>query len=580
MRAALLSLFLALPSLALDIVYDVRTPRPTTHLFHVTIELSGIEGDSLDLAMPAWTPGYYKVQNHAKNIREFAARGDDGRALAFEMTDKQTWRVRTGGVRSAKVSYLAYAHSLSPTGSDLTDEHAYFHGTWLFMYAVGHTKSPVTLRLHPLPGWKTATGLDPAGEDTWRAADYDVLVDSPVLMGDIDVRTFEAGGAVHEVVIHKSPACDRAVMVEDIRKIVEAQLAIMGPPPYKRYVFLLHFPRWWGGGLEHLNSTSIVHNGEALSDRGQYVQFLFIVSHEFFHLWNVKRIRPAQLGPFDYSKEVMTKNLWVHEGFTNYYGWLAMERGGILKREEYLGKVQEELNHLMRRAGRRITSPEMASWHTWLDPDDSEDVEVSYYMSGHLLGLALDASIRRRTEGKRSLDDVMRLALEKTRDAGYGDDDWLAFVNEASGSDFAEFFARHVSGTQELPYAELLAPLGVTYEAKVDATEADPGLEIQGIAEDLVRVRRVRDDGPAGEAEIDEGDILLAAGGQRLRGSEWGKWLAKRKPGDEVTFTLFRGERMLQKTVTLAAKQKIVHQLQLTGKPAPEQKALLDGWLK
>lgn len=584
MRRALPSLLLlaavACPSSALTVAYDVATPRPESHTFEMTMELGDVQGGSIDVAMPAWTPGYYKIQNHARNVRDFSAKSAAGE-LKWELVDKQTWRVQTGGANAITLRYRVYAHQLTATGADLTDEHAYFHASWICMYPVGAIQTPSTIRLHPLPGWKIATGLDPApGENTFAAPDYDILVDSPVLMGDLDVREFTAGGALHQVVLHGNPVCDRAALVKDVEKIVNGHLGAMGAPPYKRYVFLLMFPRWGSGGLEHLNSTAIVANGEELPNRDRYLRFLFVVSHEFFHLWNVKRIRPAQLGPFDYTKEVMTRNLWVHEGFTNTYAWLGMRRGGVLNRQEYLNYVQEELNNLMRRDGRKRTSPAASSWRTWYDADDGDDVEVSYYTSGHVVGVVLDLEIRKRTAGAKSLDDVMKLAVEKTKGAGYPGDDFCAIVNEAAGSDFTEFFAKYVYGTEELPLAEVMPSVGVTYEAHVDAVETDPGFDCWGIGEDLVKITRVPEDGPAAEAGFDEGDILVSSEGKRLRWGTFWAFIRAKKPGDKVTFQLFRTERLIEKTVTLREKKKISHLLKFVEKPTEDQKKAQDGWLK
>ncbi|MBI2923957.1 MAG: M61 family metallopeptidase [Planctomycetes bacterium] len=579
---ALILALLPLPCSALTISYDVRTPRPTNHQFEISVELRDVQGESVDLAMPAWTPGYYKIQDHARNVRGFsAACPDDGTPLEFRKTDKQTWRIGTAGRKNVIATYRVFAHQLSATGADLTDEHAYFHGAWIFMYVVGSVGEPVTLRLHPLPGWKTATGLEPGPDaDTWTAADYDVLIDCPVEMGAFDMPEFQAGGVTHRVMIHGEPRCDVKAMVEDIRKIVDAQIAIFGPPPYRHYTFLLHFPRWGSGGLEHLNSTSIVVNGEEQGDRNRYLRFLFIVSHEFFHLWNVKRIRPEQLGPFDYTKEVLTRNLWVHEGFTTYYGWLAMQRAGVIDRKQYAGFVEEDVRNLLSRTGRKVTSPEMASWDTWLGPDDPENIEVSYYTSGHLLGLLLDIEIRRRSGGAKSLDDVMRLSWEKSKTRGYPGDDFLAIVNEASGGDFAEFFRKYVSGTDEFPYAAVLPAAGLQYEAKDEGAESDPGFETHGLAEDLVRISRVHDDSPAGEAGFDAGDILLAAEGKRLRAGTFWNFVHSKKPGEKIAFLIFRGERAFEKTVTLRERRKVTHFVRLVEKPDEAQKKLQDGWLK
>ncbi|MCC6742142.1 MAG: M61 family metallopeptidase [Planctomycetia bacterium] len=581
MRLPVLLLALGvLPAHALTVSYDVATPRPESHLFEMTMELGDVKGASIDVAMPAWTPGYYKIQNHARNVRDFSARSAAGE-LRWEMTDKQTWRVQTGGANAITLRYRVFAHQLTATGADLTDEHAYFHASWICMYPVGAIGTPSTIRLHPLPGWKIATGLEPApGENTYAAPDYDILVDSPVLMGDLDIREFTAGGALHQVVLHGNPVCDRTALAKDVEKIVNGHLGAMGAPPYKRYVFLLMFPRWGSGGLEHLNSTAIVANGEELPDRNRYLRFLFVVSHEFFHLWNVKRIRPAQLGPFDYTKEVMTRNLFVHEGFTNTYAWLGMRRGGVINRQEYLNFVQEELNGLMHRDGRKRTSPAASSWRTWYDADDGNEVEVSYYASGHIVGVALDLEIRRRTGGAKSLDDVMRLAHEKTKGAGYPDDDFCAIVNEAAGSDFREFWAKYVEGTGDLPLADLMRAVGVKYEAHVDAVESDPGFECWGIGEDLVRITRVPEQGPGADAGFDEGDVLLAAEGRRLRAGTFWRFVHGKKPGEKITFQLFRNERFLEKTVTLGEKKRITHQLKFEEKPTEEQKKALDGWLK
>src|SRR5258705_2954267 len=402
-----------------DIAYTVSMTRPHTHLLEVDIAVKRVADSKSPieelLVMPVWTPGSYLVREYARHVQDFSARDSGGHSLKWEKINKDTWRVVTNGAHDWHASYRVYANELTVRTNELNSGHAFWNNAALLMYLDGFLKSPSTVQVLAPDIWKVATGLPilPGKKNTFRAANFDVLYDSPFEVSAFKTLSFTVQGVPHRIVIDGEGNYDPERVRRDVQKIVEAEVTLMGGEiPYHDYTFILHLRSTGGGGLEHLNSTALGFSRFNFQPERNYRGFLSLVSHEFFHLWNVKRIRPDALGPFDYTRENYTKLLWVAEGITDYYADVALKRAGLITDREFLAATARPFETLQNTPGRLVMSAEEASFDTWIKyyrPDEnSVNSQVDYYNKGAILGLLLDLEIRRQSAGAKSLDDVMR----------------------------------------------------------------------------------------------------------------------------------------------------------------------------
>ncbi len=434
-----------------EITFTVAMPRPHTHLFDVDIGIKRTTAGPQEerLVMPVWTPGSYLVREFGRHVQDFAVKDAAGQPLKWEKTDKHAWRVVTNGARDWHATYRVYANELSVRTSELNSAHAFWNNANLLMYLDGFLQSPATVRVLAPDVWKVATGLPivPGQKNTFRAENFDLLYDSPFEVSNFKTLVFNVKGIPHRIVIDGEGNYDPERMRRDVQKLVETQVETMGGEiPYRDYTFILHLRANAGGGLEHANSTALGYPRFAFkTERGDrttsaapnttdtpqrdYRGFLSLVSHEFFHLWNVKRIRPDALGPFDYTKENYTKLLWVAEGITDYYADLLLRRAGLITEGEFLAATARSIQNLQNTPGRQVQSVEESSFDTWIkyyrQDENSINSQISYYDKGAILGLLLDLELRKRTNGGKSLDDVMRYLytefFKKNRNYGPGD---------------------------------------------------------------------------------------------------------------------------------------------------------------
>lgn len=546
-RIRLVALFLALlatPQLASSSVgaqepqqridYLLRMSNPSSHLFEVSITASASGAEPVDFQMPAWSPGRYVIYDFARNVQDVAARDQSGAPVAVVKLDKQTWRVAPRPESTSVVfTYRVFANNLSGTFSQLSERHANVNGASVFMYVVGRKPWPVRLTIEPPGGWKVVNGrVTSTDQRVFDTPNYDILIDTPTeIAPDFDIGTFVVDGREIRVVTHQLDRRHRTSpnkYVEDVERIVRAyRQMIEFPPDLERYTFLVHFaPGVDGGdGMEHLSSTQIIETSN-LGDSKQYGDLLNVTAHEYFHLWNVKRLRPIELGPWDYTKENYTTSLWIAEGVTSYYDDLTLARAGLLKDREYLDVLANEVSDLQNMPGRTQCSAERASFDTWLflavrprQATNLANTMVNYYTKGEVLGAMLDLEIRHLTNGARSLDDVMRLMFKRfyvdadadsyyLKGRGYSASDFLNAVNEVAGADLTEFFERYVSGTKEIDYDRFLGYAGLKVEAerRVTATDYDVNLEnFNG----RIRVSEAEEEGIAASGGLRRGDIIL-----------------------------------------------------------------------
>lgn len=449
--------------------FEVSFKEPQAHYAEVEMTISGLVKDYVDVKMPVWAPGSYLVREFSKSVEGFAATAN-GKALKYEKVRKNAWRVYSAKAGAIKINYRVYAFEVSVRTSFIDESHAFLSSTGVFMYPDGMLKLPSTVKIIPYKGWtKVSTGLEPvAGKAfTYTAADFDILFDSPIEVGNQDVFEFMASGVKHEVAMYGGGNYDKERLKVDMAKIVEQGTAIYGENPNKHYTFIVHNFSQGGGGLEHLNSTVLGASREAYGTPEGYKGFLNLVAHEYYHLWNVKRLRPIALGPFDYDNENYTTSLWVAEGFTAYYENKLMLRSGFITEKECIDQLVTAVNNVCNTPGARVQSVAEASYDAWIKlyrpNENSNNTTVSYYAKGEVLGLLMDIEIAHATKGAKSLDDVMKAMYDtgKKLKRGYTDAEFKAMVEQVSGKDFTAFWARYVNGTEGIEYAKYFNYAGV-----------------------------------------------------------------------------------------------------------------------
>lgn len=449
--------------------FEVSFKEPQAHYAEIEMNISGLSKDYIDVKMPVWTPGSYLVREFSKSVEGFGASAD-GKALKYEKVRKNTWRIYSAKAANVKVNYRIYGFEISVRTPFIDDSHAFLSTSAVFMYPDGQLKTPSTVKVIPFQTWtKVSTGLEPvAGQQfTYAAPDFDILFDSPIEVGNQDIFDFMAAGVKHEVAMYGGGAYNAERLKVDMKKIIEQETAIYGENPNQHYTFIVHNYASGGGGLEHLNSTVLGAARDQYSTEEGYIGFLQLVAHEYHHLWNVKRLRPVALGPFDYDNENYTSNLWIAEGFTAYYENKIMLRAGFNQPEGFVSEVATALANVENTTGSRIQSVAEASFDAWIKyyrpNENSSNTTVSYYNKGEVVGLIMDLEIANATKGAKSLDDVMKaMYLQcKTLKRGYTDAEFKAMVEKISGINFDDFYAKYVNGTAPVDYVKYFGYAGI-----------------------------------------------------------------------------------------------------------------------
>jgi predicted metalloprotease with PDZ domain len=456
--------------------YTVHFPEPSGNYALVDAVIPTGKQVSVDLMMPVWTPGYYRVEDYAAKVHDLAARTPDGAALAVERTKPNRWRIPTNGAASIHVSYKLLCTGHSVTRSWVGPDLLVLNGGSAFVTLVENARRPHEVHLELPPSWKQSmTGLDPALDGKlhhYHAADYDTLVDSPILAGNLAVSTFDVDGSKHYVVAGGDTASwDGARAAVELEKLVQQHRRLWGPLPFRRYqlLFVVREKGGGGGGLEHANSALMFTNPAATRGKEPNRNWLMFVSHEYCHAFNVKRLRPVELGPFDYERPPRTTGMWVAEGLTTYYGDLLVRRAGLCSADNYLARLSEHVGRLQKTPGRLIQTLDEASadvWSSSMSGVGGGAKTVSYYVKGPVVGFLLDARIRRATDGAKSLDDVMRLAYRRYGgEKGFTADQFRQTAEEVAGVDLKEPFRKWLATTDELDYTEALEWFGLRFAA-------------------------------------------------------------------------------------------------------------------
>ena len=515
--------------------YRIEIENARAHLFRVTLTVAG-PAPQQRLSLPAWIPGSYLVREFARQLSGLEAT-QGGKPVALEQLDKASWRARCAGGADLLVSHLVYAFDSSVRTAFLDARRGFFNGSSLCLRVEGREAEPHRLELRKLPAsWQVATALraikvDAAGRGVFEAADYDELVDHPVELGRFWRGHFEAHGVPHEYVVAGAlPDFDGARLLADAKRICEAQIGFWHgapsiKPPFERYVFLHNLVEDGHGGLEHRASTALISPRRDMPQVGKtdtndgYVNLLGLVSHEYFHAWNVKRLRPAEFAQLDYTQENYTELLWFFEGFTSYYDDLFLLRCGLIDAARYLRLVARTVGAVLGTPGRKVQSVAQSSFDTWVKyyraDENTPNATISYYTKGALVALALDLTLR--SEGQGSLDDVMR-ALWAASGGGPIDEAQIAAALQQVGArSYAAELAAWVHGTDDLPLQGLLERAGVAWHAEPATLAQRLGLRVSEGALTGVKVSQVLRGGAAEQAGLAAGDELLAVDGWRVR---------------------------------------------------------------
>lgn len=567
--------------------YSVSFPEPHTHYMDVDMKIDVNQEQVIEVKMPVWAPGSYLVREFARNVEGFTATAA-GKPLEVIKTDKNTWRINTNKANSVNVKYKVYAFELTVRTSFVDASHAYINGSSVFMYVEGLKDVPCSVRINlPLNWQRISTGLDydKVDRSNFLAANYDILVDSPFEIGNQDLIEFYAAGIPHVIAMYGKGNYSKETLIKDVTKIVEEEVKIFGEHPCKRYVFIVHNVANGGGGLEHLNSTTLQTNRFCYSDESSYRSFLSLVAHEYFHLWNVKRLRPEPLGPFNYGEENYTEMLWIAEGFTAYYDELILQRTKQTSTDKFLEIVSGNISNLETTPGNQVQSVSESSFDAWIKyyrrNENSRNSTISYYDKGALVGLMLDISIASVTNGQKSLDDVMRLMYDrhyKKNNKGYTEADFRTALKEVSGQDFSSFLEKYVHGTGSLDYANTFASAGINYVQKNNDSK-DPYLGVNNSsANGKIVITGVVKGGPAWTYGLNVNDEVIAINNYRVE--DLSKGLSQSKIGDKIKVLISRDGVLQTVEVTLSGNPNSKYKLEKMANPSDAQKAVLAKWLR
>jgi len=584
--------------------YTIEPIDLAGHLFAVNLDVEAPQAEGQCLSLPAWIPGSYMIRDFARNIVTLEASAG-GEPVAVEKLDKQTWRcgrVPTG--KSLRVSYTVYAWDLSVRTAHLDQTHGFFNGTSVFLCVDGQSEAACLVELKPprsgaVGRWRVATAMREArglrgaarrhGFGLYRADNYDELIDHPVEMGDFTLASFEAGGITHEVVLTGRHDCDTERLCADLERICQWQIDLFGgTPPMDRYVFLTMVVGDGYGGLEHRASTALLTSRNELPWAGMtgtpeaYQRFLGLCSHEYFHSWNVKRIKPARFTPYELAAESYTRLLWAFEGFTSYYDDLCLVRSGVIEPAAYLKTLAETITRVERGSGRLKQSVAESSFDAWSkfykQDENAANAIVSYYTKGSLIALAIDLKLREESNGRVTMDELMRLLWSRHGETGLGvpEDGIFAAVDELGGAAMARWLKRAVNGTEDLPLARLLKVVGVAL-TKIAGTRPSLGVRLKSRSGKAV-FAAVHEGGAAHLAGLSAGDELVAIDDLRISADTLDALLDRKRAGDTLQVHAFRRDELMCVDLELLAGEETT-QLMLAPKPDAAARRLRKGWL-
>jgi len=569
-----------------QISYTVSMSKPWTHLIEVKMN---VQWDQMpaktEIKMPVWTPGSYLIREYSRHVQDFDVIGANGNKLGWRKINKNTWQIDSEGLKGFTASYLVYSNELTVRTNELNDEHAFWNNAATLMFVKGQLAAGSTVKVEPYGNWKIGTGLPPVAgaTNTFSAENFDVLYDSPFEVSDYKEISFNVEGKPHRIIISGEGNYDLKQLSVDVAKIVEQAYKIFGEFAYHDYTFIVNLRG--GGGLEHLNSTALQFNRFGFKPDGRYKGFLGLVAHEYFHNYNVKRIRPDALGPFDYENENYTKLLWVAEGGTEYYSNILLLRAGLITAKDFLKARAGGIQQLQSLPGRFETSLEDASFDAWIkyyrQDENGINNQISYYDKGEIVNMMLDISIRTDSGGTRSLDDVMRYLYNEYFKKGknYTPEDFQKICEMMAGKSLGDFFSKYVSGTSEIDYDAVVGGIGLVLNQKpTNNGKAYIGANLAD-TDDRLTVRSIPAGTPAYEQGINTGDQIVAIDGYRTNQAFLQNYINEKKPGDTVKLTIFRFDKLREISFVLGTDTRKDFSFAPVAAPTEQQQTLYKQYL-
>lgn len=521
-----ITLFIPMFSFGMNVSYELRMPKPQNHYFEVQMNISENSDKQVEVKLPIWAPGSYLVREFSKNINLVKAFTKDGKALKVSKKSKNAWVIDAGSEKNIQVKYEVYSFEVSVRTPFLDLSHGFVSGSGIFMYVDKAKNQAGSLTVFPHESFKRiSTSLpfaetDKSNGQRFLFENYDQLVDCPLEIGNQEIFEFTSAGVTHTVAMYGEANYDVNDLKRDMAKIVEAETAVFGINPNKNYTFIVHNVVDGQGGLEHMNSCVLSVNRWTYAGL-QYVDFLNLVAHEYFHLWNVKRIRPIELGPFNYDEENYTSLLWVMEGFTSYYDELILRRTGFYSEETFLAKLQSSINYVEGTPGSRVQPVAHASFDAWVKAyrpnENSSNTSMTYYSRGSVLASVIDAMIVAESDGKKCLDHFMQQLYKTYYEGlkrGFSEAEFKQELAKFMGKNMDEFFLKYVDGTEIIPYKEFYAPVGLSVQ---DVSTNNPSFGASFREEGgKVMVKSVRFGSSAEEAGISVGDEIIGCNAYRV----------------------------------------------------------------
>jgi predicted metalloprotease with PDZ domain len=565
--------------------YELRFSEPHTHYAEVSLQIRGFEEDTLELKMPVWTPGSYLVREFARNVEGLEASNDLGQKISVVKVSKNGWKIHPCRGATIQVKYRIYANELSVRTSHIDESHAYINAASVFMYVKNYKQLPISVKIYPFQQHnKISTSLQASAKDPWLllATDYDELVDSPIEIGNQKIITYEALGVPHEICLYGDAQFDSERLVSDFRKISEEASKVFGHLPIQRYVTIIHHFPGAGGGLEHKNSTTL--HISPMTYRTNWNGVISLFAHEYFHLWNVKRLRPHGLGPFNYDEEVYTDLLWLAEGFTSYYDDLLPVRAGVLSTESYLQELKLRIQRIEQSPGSKVQTLAESSFDTWIKfyrrDENSSNSQVSYYEKGHLAGALINAYVLEKTGGNACLDEVLRVMYDSfalKTDVGFHYQDLLNAVEKVSGNRIDSLMNSWIYSTQSPDYEAAFKPLGIQLNWKKPLKEIRLGMSA-ALEGNRYVVKSVEKGGTAYVSGLNSGDDILFVNGKSAN-THWAELVDTGKPGDRVNLTVMRRGSKKEVVMELKEESRPSLQFSIAQKLSLRQKNMLIKWM-
>ena len=577
--------FFSYSLLASPLSHLIKMPEPQTHYFEITttVDLSNVsyKKSFVDFKMAAWTPGSYLIREFAKNLEAVKAEAN-GKPISISKINKNTWRVSLGAAtKKIQVSYRVYAFELSVRTSFLDDSHGYINPASVLLYVNDFANLPQDINIEPYKNFKVvSTALKGTGKFTYQAKNLDELIDSPIEIGNHKVWDFKVNGIPHQIAFYGTTKVDSVKFVGDVTKVCEEAQKVVGEHPCDHYLFIMHNIGRGTGGLEHLYSTTCSVSRSAYESESGYQGILSLLAHEYFHLWNVKRIRPKSLGPFDYENENYTHNLWLSEGMTSYYSGVILQRMGKISNQDYANRIAAEISSVENTPGSHLESAADASWDAWIKyyrpNENSRNQTVSYYDKGSLLGYVLNAWIIKSTQGQKCMDDVFKYlyqAYYKKLNRGFTDAELEDAFSKVAGTSAKPLFESYVYGVQTPDYQNLFNEFGFTW-SNTNEGKSIPYVGFTAVAGKIVSVYR---GASAYVYGLNVGDEIVSANKANFEGLD--KLLADKKVGDTILFSVKRDG--LERTFVVPVQQSPMLAFSLTDQKTlnENQKKLRLKWL-